>query len=156
TSTSFTSSLRIRHPFASAPASPYNNYLVQVAQRPHARQSLAGLPALTSQVLCTMNNGESLRRSLPLRPLMGTGASNSLDRSGPDRETVRALIFEALLPCHFFVAQSFELKVQHLPAEESAWEIFHGRLLDASQTREKQTFESWNVFFRGPEGQPVE
>jgi hypothetical protein len=65
------------------------------------------------------------------------------------KETVRGIIAEALQPCHFFVAHSFDLEVKQIHADELAWEIFHGRLLDASQTREKQSFESWNVYLHG-------
>jgi hypothetical protein len=60
-------------------------------------------------------------------------------------ETTRAVIADALLPAHFFAAAPLGLEWEHLPAEEIPWEIFQGRLLDGAQTRQRRTFEAWNV-----------
>jgi hypothetical protein len=73
-----------------------------------------------------------------------------------DLPIVRETIAEALRPGHFFVKLPMRLTWVHLPAEELAWEIFHGRLLDAAQTRSKQTFESWNIHWITPEGRSAE
>jgi hypothetical protein len=73
-----------------------------------------------------------------------------------DLPIVRETIAEALRPGHFFVKLPMRLTWEHLPAEELAWEIFHGRLLDAAQTRSKQTFESWNIHWITPEGRSAE
>src|SRR5262249_8687326 len=54
------------------------------------------------------------------------------------------------------VKPPMQLTWEHLPAEELAWEIFHGRLVDAAQTRSKQTFESWNIHWITPEGRSGE
>lgn len=70
--------------------------------------------------------------------------------------TVRAIIAECLRPAHFFVRPPLELAWEHVDTEELTWEIFHGRLLDAAQTRQKQTFEAWNLFAIGPEGRAAE
>jgi hypothetical protein len=60
-------------------------------------------------------------------------------------ETIREVIADALLPVHFFAAPPLNLEREHLPAEEIPWEIFQGRLLDRAQTRQRKTFEAWNV-----------
>jgi hypothetical protein len=55
-------------------------------------------------------------------------------------------ITQALSPGHFFLGGGTELAWEHVAAEEVSWEIFQGRLLDASQTRDRRTFEAWNVY----------
>src|SRR5262249_35363341 len=70
--------------------------------------------------------------------------------------TVRAVIADCLRPAHFFVKPPLELACEHSDAEELSWEIFHGRLLDPTQTRRKQAFEAWNVFAMGSEGRAAE
>src|SRR5262249_47433284 len=52
---------------------------------------------------------------------------------------------DAVAPRHFFVGNGLELEWEHTPAETIPWEIYKGRLLDASQTREKRTFEAKNI-----------
>jgi hypothetical protein len=59
--------------------------------------------------------------------------------------TIGEVIADALLPVHFFAAAPLELEGEHLPSEEIPWEIFQGHLLDAAQTRQRRTFEAWNV-----------
>jgi hypothetical protein len=61
-------------------------------------------------------------------------------------EAVRACVADAVNPGRFFVSGSLTLHWEHVAAEEVSWEIFHGRLLDATQTRERQTFEAWNIY----------
>jgi hypothetical protein len=60
-------------------------------------------------------------------------------------ETVRGLLDDVLAPRHFFTGPSLRLEFRHVAAEESAWEIFQGRLLDAAHTRQRAFFEAWNV-----------
>ncbi|MBL8800269.1 MAG: hypothetical protein JNM56_40685, partial [Planctomycetia bacterium] len=60
-------------------------------------------------------------------------------------DTIRAAIATAVAPGHFFVSGALHLAWRHLPTEELPWENFHGRLLDATQTRQRRTFESWNI-----------
>lgn len=61
-------------------------------------------------------------------------------------ERVRALIERLLRPRHFFLAPRLTLEREHLPAQEVAWEVFRGHLVDPAHTRERRTFESWNVY----------
>ena len=58
----------------------------------------------------------------------------------------RAAIDDALRPHHFFVAPAWRLRVEHVPRETIAWEVFRGHLLDGSMTRERKTFEAWHMF----------
>jgi hypothetical protein len=59
---------------------------------------------------------------------------------------VRPLIAELTHPAHFFVGRIIGLEWEHAPSEEVFWEIFQGQLLDGTQTRQRQIFESWNLF----------
>src|SRR5712692_8960674 len=59
---------------------------------------------------------------------------------------IRAVAADAVAPRHFFVGNGLELEWEHAPAENIPWEIYKGRLLDASQTRERRTFEAWNIY----------
>jgi hypothetical protein len=61
-------------------------------------------------------------------------------------ESVRTLLADVLAPAHFFRRAPGLLACDHVPHETVAWEVFHGRLLDATQTRERQGFESWHLF----------
>jgi hypothetical protein len=61
-------------------------------------------------------------------------------------EAVRRLLADVLAPRHFFIGPNVQLEWEHQDAEECAWEIFQGRLLDPTQTRERAAFEDWNVF----------
>ena len=59
---------------------------------------------------------------------------------------IRVAVAEALHPSHFLVSKRLTLEWAQPGEEEIVWEVFQGRLLDASQTRNRQTFESWNLF----------
>src|SRR5262249_42746091 len=61
-------------------------------------------------------------------------------------ETVRWLAGEVTRPCHFFTGPNLRLEWEHCPHEESVWEVFQGRLLDPAHTRQRRTFEAWNVY----------
>jgi len=50
-----------------------------------------------------------------------------------------------LRPAHFFLAANLTLEWQHVPTEDQIWEIFQGRLLDPAHTRERRSFEAWNI-----------
>jgi hypothetical protein len=54
------------------------------------------------------------------------------------------------------VGPGLTLKMEHAPAVELPWEIFHGRLLDQRQTMQWETFEAWNLFLVNEAGQPPE
>src|SRR5437016_4283096 len=60
-------------------------------------------------------------------------------------DAIREVITDALLPVHFFAGPSLGLEWEHLPAEELPWEVFQGRLLERTHTRQQRTFEAWNV-----------
>src|SRR5260370_29143312 len=60
-------------------------------------------------------------------------------------DAIRQVITDALLPTHFFAGPLLGLEWEHLPAEELPWEVFQGRLLDRTHTRQRRTFEAWNV-----------
>src|SRR5262249_41403598 len=38
------------------------------------------------------------------------------------------------------------LEWDHGTAEDVSWEVFRGRLLDPAHTRERRTFEAWNIY----------
>src|SRR6516225_974067 len=61
-------------------------------------------------------------------------------------DEIRSVIADAVAPRHFFIGDGLELEWEHAPAENIPWEIYKGRLLDASQTRERRTFEAWNIY----------
>jgi hypothetical protein len=67
----------------------------------------------------------------------------------PEREldllTVGQLIDAAMRPGHFYADPQLHLTWIAARSETIAWEIFRGRLLDASQTRLRKTFLSWHL-----------
>lgn len=71
-------------------------------------------------------------------------------------DVVRAIVAEAMRPVHFYVGPQNKLAWEHVGNEEVAWELFHGRLLDAMQTRQRQTFEAWNVYLDETSGRSAE
>jgi hypothetical protein len=68
------------------------------------------------------------------------------NRDPINTESVRELIAEMFRPAHLFAAAELLLEWEHVASEELAWEIFQGRLLDAAHTRERHSFEAWNVY----------
>jgi hypothetical protein len=60
-------------------------------------------------------------------------------------DDVRALAGELLRPDRFF-APGRALVCQHIPSETLRWEVFQGRLLDHTQTRQEATLEAWNLY----------
>ena len=71
-------------------------------------------------------------------------------------ETVRWLAGEVTRPCHFFTEPNLRLEWEHCPHEESVWEVFQGRLLDPAHTRQRRTFEAWNLWHHTAEGRSGE
>src|SRR5215467_5254997 len=61
-------------------------------------------------------------------------------------DEIRAVIADAVAPRHFFIGNGLELEWEHTAGETIPWEIYKGRLLDASQTRERRGFEAWNIY----------
>jgi hypothetical protein len=87
------------------------------------------------------------RSSQPQSPAEGLGL-----------ETIRAVITDVLLPGHFYTGPDMVLRWHPVVREEVPWEIFHGRLLDSTQTRLRQIFEIWKIYQvlpNGPAPQPV-
>jgi hypothetical protein len=70
--------------------------------------------------------------------------SQTATQLGPD--AIRAATAKALDPSRFIVSERLTLEWCPATQEECAWEVFHGRLLDASQTRQGQIFESQSIF----------
>ncbi len=60
--------------------------------------------------------------------------------------SLRGLIAEMFRPEHFFLGADLEWKWEHIASEELVWEIFQGRLLDPAHTRQRRSFEAWNVY----------
>jgi hypothetical protein len=60
-------------------------------------------------------------------------------------DAIREVVADSLLPVHFFAGPSLGLEWEHLPAEEQPWEVFQGRLLEHTHTRQRRTFEGWDV-----------
>lgn len=73
-----------------------------------------------------------------------------------DLDIVRAAITEALSPAHYLVGPGLRLEWAASAQEEIFWQIFHGRLLDAAQTRARRSFETWNVFVTDANGRSAE
>jgi hypothetical protein len=69
---------------------------------------------------------------------------------------VHRAIAEAVRPGHFFVGPGTRLEWDHTDAEEVSWEVFRGRLLDPAHTRQRRTFESWNIYLLGEVGRSAE
>jgi hypothetical protein len=60
---------------------------------------------------------------------------------------VRNIVGEALSRANFFLKPGASLEWDHTSAEVIPWEIYRGRVLDAAQTRLRQEFEAWNVYW---------
>lgn len=61
---------------------------------------------------------------------------------------VTAAIVDVVRPAHFFLAGGLELTWEHVPVEEIPWELFRGRLLERTQTRQMRGFTAWNIHVR--------
>jgi hypothetical protein len=71
-----------------------------------------------------------------------------------DLTRLRALIADLTGPANFFAAGPLRLAWRHQPDEELFWELFHGRVLDGSMTRQRRRFEAWNVHAVAEGGTP--
>jgi hypothetical protein len=61
-------------------------------------------------------------------------------------DTVGAVITDLVRPAHFYTGQPLTLHWAGPTPETMAWEVFRGRLLDPAFTRQRRTFEAWNVY----------
>src|SRR5579885_2605048 len=71
-------------------------------------------------------------------------------------DVIRQRIDDAFRPANFFVEPTLNVEWFHLAAEEIAWETFQGRLLDANQTRQRASFESWSLHLVSDDGRSGE
>jgi hypothetical protein len=61
-------------------------------------------------------------------------------------EEIRAAVAAVLQPGHFYTGPTVGLEWQHVLAEQTPWEVFRGQLIPSHLTRERATFESWNIY----------
>lgn len=59
-------------------------------------------------------------------------------------------------PAQFMIGTSLKLTWDHRGQETTHWELFRGQALDHTKTREKRTFESWNIWQGDTAGTPQE
>jgi len=78
------------------------------------------------------------------------------EKGRPTPEDIRRIIDDATRLDHFFVSASCRLIREFQPGEEILWEIFRGHLLGARQTRLRQTFDAWNLFWQDEAGKSEE
>jgi hypothetical protein len=71
-----------------------------------------------------------------------------------DGDRLRRLIAETTALPNFFVGGPLRLTGEHRPEEDLFWELFRGRVLDGSMTRERRRFEAWNVHALEDDGTP--
>ena len=69
-------------------------------------------------------------------------AEAALSDCGINLMSVRGLVAEVFRPAHFYLADGLDLEFAHLDAEATVWEIYRGHLLDDTQTRSRQSFET--------------
>src|SRR2546423_15163431 len=70
----------------------------------------------------------------------------------------RPLLGDIFRPCHFYIGRGLSATWHDAVKETIPWEIYQGRLLDAAQTRERRSFEAWNLVvqtFDGPAPLPL-
>ncbi|MBI1916622.1 MAG: hypothetical protein HYS12_18095 [Planctomycetes bacterium] len=73
-------------------------------------------------------------------------------------DSVRRLAEAVLAPGHFFTGSGVGLEGEHDAEQETAWEVFRGRLVDRAHTRQTQTFEAWDIYLvddSGRSGEPL-
>jgi hypothetical protein len=71
-------------------------------------------------------------------------------------DRLRLICAEMLDVRHFIALLPLRLEWEHAPQEEIAWEVFRGQLVQPHLTRERRSFESWNVFAVGDSGRSGE
>lgn len=73
-----------------------------------------------------------------------------------DPSEIRDAIDQVMRPGHFFAGRTIGLEWGHLPREEVSWEIYRGRLLAPAFSRQRQSFESWNLWQLDASGRSAE
>lgn len=71
-------------------------------------------------------------------------------------EDLQRLAEVVLAPRHFYTGAGVSLEWQHVPAVETSWEVFRGRLLDPAHTRQSKTFETWDIYLVEDGGRSAE
>ncbi len=66
------------------------------------------------------------------------------------------LIEEVLRPRNFYLQPGLELERKYRPQTESIWEVHRGRLLGPNQTRERKTFDVWEIWVASSTERPAE
>src|SRR5262245_18408218 len=61
-------------------------------------------------------------------------------------EEIRRIIAVAFYPSQFFVSADLKLTWDYRANDSTPWELFRGRALDHTQTRQRRSFESWNIW----------
>ena len=85
-----------------------------------------------------------------------SGASSPPAQGPMTVEVVRQVAADVTRPAHCYIGPELELEWEHAEHEEGSWEVFRGRLLDPAHTRQRRTFEAWNVYQRAPAGRSGE
>jgi hypothetical protein len=67
------------------------------------------------------------------------------------RGDLNALLEQILAPGNFFVCPGLCLERGFQADGEIPWELFRGRLLTASQTRQRRSFDSWDIYVSPPD-----
>src|SRR5262245_14092982 len=57
---------------------------------------------------------------------------------------------------HFFTGPGVRLEWTPEAKQETPWEVFRGRLVDRAHTRQKQTFEAWDIYLVDETGRSTE
>ena len=75
------------------------------------------------------------------RPTLATADPRPLDPG-----LVREICAAVTHPANLFVAPPLRVAWEYRPDVEVFWEVFHGRLLDGTQTRQRKRLETWGLF----------
>src|SRR5262249_11367530 len=71
-------------------------------------------------------------------------------------DEVRQVIAAVFHPGHFFVAPPHDLSLEYVDEEDTAWEIFRGRLLPPTHTRQRRQFSAWKLYLPPANVPPAE
>jgi hypothetical protein len=61
-------------------------------------------------------------------------------------DRLHVLLEQVVWPAHFFTGPGINLVGEHQARQEVPWELFRGRLVPPAQTRQRQVFETWNIY----------
>ena len=66
-------------------------------------------------------------------------------------DVLRSICAGSLAPGRWFAARDVQLQVQYRGSVTMPWEVYRGRLLDQTQTRETAAFETWDLCYADPQ-----